>query len=659
MIKNPLLIAFAMVLKDIKHQYMFVKNIKKVEDAEKEISDASHLSHSILRQMQAGNNVPSPMTIQRLADSPVFQFDDICLQGLVKTILELGKKVECFWAFKEELREHISHSSYEARLLKLLEHFMLDVPLEDSNQEKCIIQYLQRHDLPQVLCAFLRGDLIEDKSTDFEVNQSSQVGEKDKATHREIGALNSREITDIGSSHINKFWCLQFKFDESLLLTAQDFVNNLSELSQRSVIVAPGGYGKTTLLRGMCAELESRGNKTLYIAAATLSQKISDLGIEPILDKLQDVMSFSEYLVIDGLDDFIKYNDPKKGASIVRKLLAIELDDHQKLLMSIRDEHYQMFFSNDDFLGFSVVSLFTWNSCQLSQYFSERGIHEFPNNLLSVLRIPFYAELYSNISSRNVLNQVDKYSLVREYISRDIDSLSRVSDDYGDVVFNICEEIAWRQRRGEYLGTLEIDDVISTYSQSFSLNDFLSFSIISVRFGEVTFTHDLYREHFIARRIINKMCYSNYLPNLADFQTSYEEDSFVAEVISKNNRILKQLVDVNTENLGDIEAVNMAGILAKTLNPNAMERAVAITLSKPTITELYRKAVFRRLNLHNIDDLNLGDLVEELESGGDPIAAYFMVEATQSSPGSEVLRIAVEKKYPEILKLWECENEVS
>lgn len=655
MIKNPLAIAFAMSLKEIKQQYMFAANKAKVDDAEKEIAEISRISLATLRQMQSGNNIPSSTTMQRLCDSSIFKFEYSRLEAFVSMMSAIGKKINCFSDYEGKLNQ-IKKSFAEHNFSDdLVKDFTFDVKDINCELEKYIRDYFNKQNTPQRLVNFLRAD----STTHYPQRHETTV--MNFSQHRKVGALSSSEISDIGSSHLGKYWNLRFDSGDSYS-TPKSFIHkNFSMLSQRSVVIAPGGYGKTTLVRGICAELELNGNTTLYISAAILSQKIVKSDIESILDKIATLSIDCDLIVIDGVDDFIKFNSPKTGVDMVRDILDLDLYSDQKLIITLRTEHYQLFFSDEDFLGFSCIYLLEWKIEQLNMYFDSQGVIEWSKNLTSVLRIPFYAELYSKISDAYPTKETDKYSLVQEYITRDINGLTRVSEVYSDIIFRICEEIAWQQRKGAYLGSLEIKQIIMSFNAKISVDNLLSFSIISIRFGEVIFTHDLYREHFIARRIINKMLYSNYLSDLADFQTSYEEDSFIAEVVSKNDKILKQLISVDTDNICDIEAVNLAGILSKTLNSEGINKAIDITLSKPAITELYRKAVVKRLRLNSseqeqekIDRLN-----DEIASGGDPIAAYFMVESVKDSQVGKTLKRETEKKYPTIFSLWSVHDAIN
>jgi hypothetical protein len=128
---------------------------------------------------------------------------------------------------------------------------------------------------------------------------------------------------------------------------------------------------------------------------------------------------------------------------------------------------------------------------------------------------------------------------------------------------------------------------------------------------------------------------------LSKYQTSYEEDSFIADragidVVLKS--VLKKLPDQCRDEIG---LVNIAGILAKIPEPECLELAVKLVKKRKAIMARYRGAVDRRMHT----SISKSPLLDEIENGRDPLAGYFALEALGESPNFDKGKQLFETRY--------------
>ena len=110
--------------------------------------------------------------------------------------------------------------------------------------------------------------------------------------------------------------------------------------------------------------------------------------------------------------------------------------------------------------------------------------------------------------------------------------------------------------------------------------------------------------------------------------------------------------------MSDIEAVNLAGVLSKTMLEQPIKRAVDIVLSNDSIAQRYQNAVHNRFKLDSIIDKEKSrqNLLEEVTTGEDPIAAYYMwLELRKRKMHPDVVNTAY-VKYGDLFKYIEEEK---
>jgi hypothetical protein len=136
--------------------------------------------------------------------------------------------------------------------------------------------------------------------------------------------------------------------------------------------------------------------------------------------------------------------------------------------------------------------------------------------------------------------------------------------------------------------------------------------------GYYSFGHKSFMEFFIAQRIFVDIV-TDDSSRLAEAQTSHETDQFITDMLLRDRRHLDTLISWMSSGDGAVLRVNAAGILAKTRDPDVVDRVIQALRGDQEVRHLYLTAVlFRVLEIKweaaarlalEADDSNLPNLV--------------------------------------------------
>lgn len=174
--------------------------------------------------------------------------------------------------------------------------------------------------------------------------------------------------------------------------------------------------------------------------------------------------------------------------------------------------------------------------------------------------------------------------------------------------------------RSNGVKSIHYDVVLSLLQRSNLSEDHLgNISFIQKSSHLYKFSHELFLDFVVAKFIYKSLFLDMDLDSYAEFQTSYQEDKFISTFVGASPSLMHRLIQ-SLEGIKDsILKVNLLGMLAK-IDGYDTEHIWHELMVNEAVYDLYRKAVFERINTTSLGMPSKHDIEREMRSGDDPIA---------------------------------------
>ena len=411
---------------------------------------------------------------------------------------------------------------------------------------------------------------------------------------------------------------------------------------ERSIVFVRGlaGVGKSTLLK--CANDYLIGQKRRVRFLEMHNSSAIDQVVYGATNRVSNSDdSLKEVFLLDGLEDYGGAVDFEEKHRLIKRLVSRISELHGIILVTVRSVVFDDVIGDRSCNDYRIVDIFPWENNQLNDYLSLSGIAAPPKELYDILRVPFYARIYCDAASAGGGNTFHTpYDLIDSFVAQEVMKISRANYVNKLLLYEFLVATAWRMRRKSVLALSEFEllDICAQEIGDACASELLS---LFVRRGSgFGFFHDLIAEYLVAASVIRDL-YRNRQQCLSEFQTSYQEDMFIASQIKNDGPVVSTLLKESEQSHSSTYSVNIVGILAKTNTPANLEILVDYLRNNKGVYEKYRRAVVNRLTTGSsrVDPDDKSQLaheeiekrmLDEIREGRDPLAAIICISELDS-----------------------------